>query len=217
MSLCSEADLGGGVVGSAITRISSCEKRVSKGKPKTRLKSDDFRFSHLIYRAASDAPAARLDMQCRQASLRSICPSARSGQTASRTRRFSSVISGKPPSFFLSQIGCPLASIQNTPPVPGCRATSSSSSLKVASSSCAYQPLRSSQLHGDPLHNSLHAQRDLKCVAVVLCRAGKGGFLFKRQRAADARFRSRPAGLSGWPALVVAISRWVDTHLHNCA
>ena len=57
----------------------------------------------------------------------------------------------------------------------------------------------------EPLNNSLHAQRDLKRAAVVSCLDGQGGSLSERQGAADGRSRPRPSGLSGWPALVVAL------------
>jgi len=76
---------------------------------------------------------------------------------------------------------------------------------------------RSGQAAREPLRNSLHAQRGLKRAAVVSCLDGQGGSLSERQGAADARFRPRPSGLSGWPALVVALYRWMDIHLQKRA
>jgi hypothetical protein len=57
------------------------------------------------------------------------------------------------------------------------------------------------------LKNALPTQRGLKRAAGVLGCDGKGGFLSERQSAADGRFRLRPAGFSGWPALIVAMFR----------
>ena len=76
---------------------------------------------------------------------------------------------------------------------------------------------RSGQAAREPLRNSLHAQRGLKRAAVVSCLDGQGGSLSERQGAADARFRPRPSGLSGWPALVVDLFRWIDIHLQKGA
>ncbi len=59
----------------------------------------------------------------------------------------------------------------------------------------------------EPLPDALRTQRGLKRVAVVSCLDGKGGSLSERQGAADARFRPRPAGLTDWPKLFVALSR----------
>ena len=63
----------------------------------------------------------------------------------------------------------------------------------------------------------MHAQRGLKRAAVSSCLDGQGGSLSERQGAADVRFRPRPSGHSGWPALVVALFRWMDIHLQNRA
>jgi len=70
---------------------------------------------------------------------------------------------------------------------------------------------------GRLLDPPLRAQRGLKRAAGVLCCDGKGDSLSKRQSAGDGRFRSRPVGLSGWPALFVALFRRVDTRLQKDA
>ena len=58
-----------------------------------------------------------------------------------------------------------------------------------------------------PLNNSLRPLRDLKRADARRAAQGMAVALFKRRNAADVRFSPRPKGLSGWPALRVALSR----------
>jgi len=78
---------------------------------------------------------------------RSLWPRPRWGSIWSRTRCFSTLASGKPPSALRSQICTPLQVMRKIPPVPGSSATRPRSSANVLSNSWASHAARSSHWH----------------------------------------------------------------------
>lgn len=66
-----------------------------------------------------------------------------------------------------------------------------------------------------PWKNPLCVQCGLKRAAGLPGRDGQGDRPSERQSAADRRLRPRPAGFSGWPALIVALFRRLDLGLQK--
>src|SRR5713101_7867537 len=79
--------------------------------------------------------------------LRSVCPRSLPGATRSRTNCLSSLTSGKRFCVARDQIVSPSTRTSNTPPVPGCIASSPSSAANVVKSSCAIHAARNNQRH----------------------------------------------------------------------